>query len=254
MVLAPLSVDADGVLLPEGVAPADALVLDVSGAGVAVAGAAAVVSVLGVAGAGAAVGAAGAAAVVEALEFELDALVSVSLWRPQAASSVATARAMASLCMATPFRIEAGLSCGQRAPRLVGQSRQLCPRATRLAIIRPMAYMLLIVEDPAQRATRTPDEGHAVYDRMLRYAGELKARGVLRAVESLTSLKDATRVQVQGGRAKVMDGPFAEAKEMVGGFFLLDCKTREEALQYARECPAAEWATVEVRETGPCYL
>jgi hypothetical protein len=50
-----------------------------------------------------------------------------------------------------------------------------------------------------------------------------------------------------------MDGPFAEAKEMVGGFFLLDCATREEAVAIAGRCPAAEWATVEVRETGPCY-
>jgi hypothetical protein len=117
-----------------------------------------------------------------------------------------------------------------------------------------MAYMLLILEDPDQRATRSEAEGHAVYDRMVGYAQELKERGVLRAVESLTSHKDATRVQVQAGRAKVLDGPFAEAKEMIGGFFLLDCKTREEALEIARHCPAAEWATVEVRETGPCYL
>jgi hypothetical protein len=51
----------------------------------------------------------------------------------------------------------------------------------------------------------------------------------------------------------VLDGPFAEAKEMVGGFFLLDCKTREEAVAIAQRCPAAEWATVEVRATAPCY-
>ena len=57
-----------------------------------------------------------------------------------------------------------------------------------------------------------------------------------------------------GGRSKVVtDGPFIEAKEMVGGFFLIDVPTREQAVAIARECPAAEWATVEVRETGPCY-
>jgi hypothetical protein len=59
--------------------------------------------------------------------------------------------------------------------------------------------------------------------------------------------------KVSNGRAQVLDGPFAEAKEMVGGFFLLDCATRDEAVAIARECPAAEWATVEVRATGPCY-
>jgi hypothetical protein len=58
---------------------------------------------------------------------------------------------------------------------------------------------------------------------------------------------------VRAGKSNVLDGPFAEAKEMVGGFFLVDCASREEAVAIARQCPAAEWATVEVRETGPCY-
>jgi hypothetical protein len=113
--------------------------------------------------------------------------------------------------------------------------------------------MLLIHEEVGQRRQRTEAEGHAVYERMLRFAGELKKRGVLRAVESLTSLDDSSRLRVRDGKAHVLDGPFAEAKEMVGGFFLVDVATREEALAIARECPAAEWATVEVRATGPCY-
>jgi len=117
-----------------------------------------------------------------------------------------------------------------------------------------MPYMLLILEDPAQRGTRNEAEGHAVYDRMLRFADDLQSRGVLLGVESLSSQREAARVKVNGGRAQVLDGPFAEAKEMVGGFFLIDVASREEALRIAGECPAAEWATVEVRETGPCYL
>lgn len=116
-----------------------------------------------------------------------------------------------------------------------------------------MAYMLLIHEEVGQRRTRSEAEGHAVYERMVRFAGSLKQRGILRAVESLTSLDDSSRLQVRGDQARVVDGPFAEAKEMVGGFFLIDVATREEALAIARECPAAEWATVEVRATGPCY-
>ena len=51
----------------------------------------------------------------------------------------------------------------------------------------------------------------------------------------------------------MLDGPFAEAKEMVGGFFLLDCKTQAEAVTIDAKCPAAEWGTVEVREVGPCF-
>ena len=117
-----------------------------------------------------------------------------------------------------------------------------------------MAYMLLILEDPAQRGTRTRAHGEAVYQRMVDFAGELKRQDKLLAVESLASQQTGARVKVRGGQAQVLDGPFAEAKEMVGGFYLLDCGTREEALAIARACPAAEWATVEVRETAPCYL
>lgn len=115
--------------------------------------------------------------------------------------------------------------------------------------------MLMIHEPVGQRATRTREQGEAVYERMVRFGRDLKARDLLLAVESLTSPDErAARVEVRSGRAQVLDGPFAEAKEMIGGFFLLNCKTREEALAIARECPAAEWATIEVRETGPCFL
>lgn len=117
-----------------------------------------------------------------------------------------------------------------------------------------MPFMLLIHEPRGQRATRTEAEGRAVYDRMLQAARALEARGVLRAAESLRNDTDATLVQVRGGKRDVRDGPFAEAKEMVGGFFLVDCATREEAVAIAAGLPAAEWATIEVRELGPCFM
>jgi hypothetical protein len=88
---------------------------------------------------------------------------------------------------------------------------------------------------------------------MVSFGEDLKARGLLLATESLKSHADAARAEVRGGRLRVVDGPFAEAKEMVGGFFLIDCKTREEAIAIAAECPAAEWCTVEVRSLAPCY-
>jgi hypothetical protein len=116
-----------------------------------------------------------------------------------------------------------------------------------------MPYMLLIHEPVGQRRTRSRAEGEAVYERMLRFADQLKARGVLRAVESLASQDSAARIKVSNGLAHVLDGPFAEAKELVGGFFLLDVQSREEAVAIAGQCPAAEWATVEVRAVGPCY-
>jgi hypothetical protein len=117
-----------------------------------------------------------------------------------------------------------------------------------------MSYMLLIVEPSNQRAERGESAGRELYDQMVRFAVDLKERGKLRAVESLTSQNDAVRVQVRGGQPKLLDGPFAEAKEMIGGFFLLDCETREEAVAIAQACPAAAWCTVEVRKLGPCFI
>lgn len=117
-----------------------------------------------------------------------------------------------------------------------------------------MAYMLLIAEPRGQRAERGETAGKAVYAQMMGYADDLKARGVLRAFSSLKNDAEAQRLQIRGGKRSLRDGPFTEAREMIGGFFLVDCATRDEALELAALCPAAEWATIEVRETGPCYL
>ena len=116
-----------------------------------------------------------------------------------------------------------------------------------------MAYMLMLVEPVGQRQERGTTPGQVVYDRMLGFAESLKKRGLLRGVESLASLDAGARLQVREGKARVLDGPFAETKEMIGGFFLVDVETLDEALALAAECPAAEWCTVEVRKTGPCW-
>lgn len=113
--------------------------------------------------------------------------------------------------------------------------------------------MLLIIEPAGQRGTRTEAQGREAYARMQKFGESLQARGKLLAAESLASQSRAVRVHTGGGSPQVVDGPFAEAKEMIGGFFLLDCPSMAEAVAIARECPAAEWATVEVRALGPCY-
>jgi hypothetical protein len=86
---------------------------------------------------------------------------------------------------------------------------------------------------------------------MLAFAADLKSRGLLRATESLKT--GGVRVAVREGKRMRIDGPFAEAKELVGGFFLLDCDDEAQAIAIAGQCPAAQWATVEIRELGPCY-
>ena len=116
-----------------------------------------------------------------------------------------------------------------------------------------MSYMLLIVEPARLRQSRTESEGRALYDSMLDFSARLKERGLLSMSQSLKSDDQGARVQMRGEARQVLDGPFAEAKEMIGGFFLLTCETREQAIAIAAECPAAKFATIEVRELGPCF-
>lgn len=116
-----------------------------------------------------------------------------------------------------------------------------------------VSYLLLVMEEPERRRNLSAEEGSAAYERMLRFANGLERRGVLKAVDSLTSDARGVRVRVRGGKRTVVDGPFTEAKEIVGGFFLLDGITKEEAVAIAGDCPATEWATVEVREIGRCW-
>jgi hypothetical protein len=112
--------------------------------------------------------------------------------------------------------------------------------------------MLFMVEPVGQRQARTEAEGRDAFAAMVRWGESLKQRGLLIASESLSSHASATRVQKRGGQLHVTDGPFPETKEMIGGYFLINCETRAEAIAIAKECPAAEWLTVEVRGMGAC--
>ena len=114
-----------------------------------------------------------------------------------------------------------------------------------------MPQMLLILEPIGQRAERGRVAGEAVYQQMLDFTAELKATGLLLATNSLSTA--SKRLAKRSDGVQVLDGPFAEAKEMVGGFFLLDTDDHAVAMAWAERCPAAEWATVEIRGVGPCY-
>ena len=115
-----------------------------------------------------------------------------------------------------------------------------------------MPYLLLIREH-GHRDRWSDADGRAAYEKMMAFADGLRARGLCAASESLRPDSEGARVEVRGGKRFVVEGPFAESKEMVGGFFLLQCATQDEAIDIAAQCPAAEWATVEVREVAPCF-
>ncbi len=116
-----------------------------------------------------------------------------------------------------------------------------------------MEFLLMIVEPRGDRESRNEEEGRALYDEMVGFGEKLAAQGQLLASRSLRPDKHGVRIQQRSGKPLLRDGPFAEAKEMVGGFYLIDCADREAAIAIAARCPAARFASVEVRECAPCY-
>ena len=116
-----------------------------------------------------------------------------------------------------------------------------------------MAFLLLIQERRGDR-DQPAAIGRERMNRMVAWGETLQARGILVASESLRmDDDDGARVQLRAGQRIVVDGPFAESKVIVGGFFYLTCDTKAEALAVASACPAADWATVELRKIGPCF-
>ncbi|ADC72025.1 YCII-related protein [Thioalkalivibrio sp. K90mix] len=116
-----------------------------------------------------------------------------------------------------------------------------------------MNFLLLILEDHGNREARSDAEGQALYAEMLAFGAELDARGQLLASESLRPDRHGVRIRSDEGKTRFIDGPFIESREMIGGFFLIDCADRDEAVEWATRCPAARFATVEVRECAPCH-
>ena len=106
-----------------------------------------------------------------------------------------------------------------------------------------MQYMMLIYTDPA----KTPDIGSKMNDAYLAFTKMVKEAGILRGGEALRPTTTATSVRVRGEKVETMDGPFAETRETLGGYYILDCADLDEALKYAAMIPGAKLGTIEVR-------
>jgi len=110
-----------------------------------------------------------------------------------------------------------------------------------------MRYMMLMI--PGGYETASPDavptaEG---VEAMTKYNNALRDAGVLLSLDGLHPPSEGARVSFNGGKPLVTDGPFAETKEVVGGYWLIEVASRDEAIEWARRCPASENETIEVR-------
>jgi len=114
----------------------------------------------------------------------------------------------------------------------------------------PMRYMLLINSDkaapPPQKA-----EMEAVLQGYQRFTDELQTARKMVHGERLRPDEEASRVRLKAGQRQVTDGPFTETKEVLGGFYLIECDTKKEAIEWAKKIPIQEGGYVEVRPIWP---
>lgn len=107
-----------------------------------------------------------------------------------------------------------------------------------------MRYMLLIY---GQEGVQGNDEREACFVESTSLANELAEQGVFVSASPLHFVDRATSVQVRDGKRLVTDGPFAETREQLGGYFIVDTENLDDALAIAARIPGARWGTVEVR-------
>ena len=114
-----------------------------------------------------------------------------------------------------------------------------------------MQYMLLIYVDEAQLEGRDEAEAQATTREYMTFTGSIRESGNFVDGARLEPSTMATSVRVRDGQTLVTDGPFAETKEQLGGFYQLDVPSLDEALAWAKRVPSGEYGSVEVRPIWP---
>lgn len=110
-----------------------------------------------------------------------------------------------------------------------------------------MKYLLTIYSDESLWKDFSEEYTAAWIGRYVDLVEELKEEGVFLGAERLLDVHSATSVKVRDGKTLITDGPFAETKEQLGGYFLVDCRDLDHALEIARKIPSSEIGTIEVR-------
>src|ERR671937_3117515 len=110
-----------------------------------------------------------------------------------------------------------------------------------------MKYAFTIYGDESARESASPEQLQAVNQAYGEVTQEMQEKGVLAAGEGLYPTQTATTVRVRGDDRTVTDGPFAETKEQLGGFYVLDVKDLDEAIEWAAKIPGAQRGSIEIR-------
>jgi hypothetical protein len=110
-----------------------------------------------------------------------------------------------------------------------------------------MRYALLICDEEKRQAEMSEEEAGAQMAAYMAFGEEMGAKGVLTGGERLQPVGTATTVRVRDGEVLTSDGPFAETKEQLGGFYLVECKDLDEAIEVASRIPGAVHGSIEVR-------
>ena len=113
-----------------------------------------------------------------------------------------------------------------------------------------MAKYLLMLRDKGTYDSLSPEEMQKIFQRFRAWSTPLRASGKIVASEKLRDHQGRV-VKRNGSKTAVTDGPFAEAKEIIGGFFLLDAKDYDEAVKLSDGCPHLDFGSIEVREIEP---
>jgi hypothetical protein len=111
-----------------------------------------------------------------------------------------------------------------------------------------MRFMMLMIPKGYEKAAPGTVPDAKAVEAMMKYNESLQKAGVLLALDGLHPPSMGARVTFPGGKPKVTDGPFAEAKEVLGGYWMIDVKSKEEAIEWAKRIPGSENEIVEVRQ------
>jgi hypothetical protein len=111
-----------------------------------------------------------------------------------------------------------------------------------------MRFMMLMIPKGYESAAPGTMPDAKGVEAMMKYNESLQRAGILLALDGLHPPSMGARVTFSGGKPKVTDGPFAEAKEVLGGYWMIQVKSREEAIEWASRCPAGDNETIEIRQ------